>query len=107
MNDSSPTGRAIFKAVGRSLKLARASSQLLTVSQLLAMEGRLRKMFAVISDEIETKQSGTSFAISKSWATHTCFTDGYQIIIDVSDYEDSSDEEKEGGKGIAGPANGK
>ena len=59
MTDPSAVGRAVLGTVHASLKLARNSSDLLTMSQLLAMEGNIYATLAVVSDQIQAKRSGT------------------------------------------------
>ena len=98
MTDPSAAGRAILGTVHASLKLARNSSELLTISQLLAMEGNICATLAVVSDQIQVKRSST-FAKSSSWctATDSHFTGG----LDASDWDNASDEEKEDAGGAS------
>jgi len=108
MTDPSPTSLAIFKAVRASLRLASSSSELLTIAQLLALKGDLRETLAIISGQIRTEESGT-FAknVVKCLETHSCFTDDHKVIIDLSDWESTSDEEEEDGIEDASGADGK
>lgn len=99
MTDSSPTGLAILKAVRASLRLVSSSSELLTISQLLAVKHELCETFTVINAQIQVEQSGT---FSKNiphrlaaLATHSCFKDDRKVVIDLTDWESSSDEGKE------------
>jgi len=63
MTDSSspPHGRAILRAVRASLRLVNGSSELLTVSQLRAMESDLRKTLAVVKGRAQARQPGMFF----------------------------------------------
>jgi hypothetical protein len=53
-----PTGLAILKAFRASLRLVTSSSELLTVSQLLAVRNELLDMFAVVNTRLHVVQFG-------------------------------------------------
>jgi len=96
MTDPSPSALAIFKAVRASLRLASSSSELLTIAQLLALKGDLRETLAIISGQIQTEESGTfTKKVVNRLEAHLCFTDDHKVIIDLSDWESTSDEEDE------------
>ena len=63
MADSStfPHGRAILKTVRTSLRLVGGSSELLTVSQLRAVESDLRKTLTVVKGRAQARQPGVFF----------------------------------------------
>jgi len=94
MTDSYPVGRAVFKAVRASLRLASSSSELLSLSQLLAIKDDLRETLAIINGQIEAEQSG-GFAknIPRYLATNSCFIDDRKVVIDMSDWESGSEDE--------------
>ena len=94
-----PTGCAITKAICTLLKLASSSSKLLTVSQLLSVKKDLRETLAIINGQIHAAESGT-FAknVLKCLVTHLNFTDDHKLIIDMSDWEDTPDEEDSTGE---------
>ena len=108
MPELSLTNRAIFKTVDASLKLASSSSELLTISQLLAIKDNLQATLAVISGQIQTENSGM-FAenILNVWQPIRVSTGDYRVVIDMSDWESASDEEKEDRKEGASTAGGK
>jgi hypothetical protein len=99
MADTPPTGCKIFRVILVSLKVMKDLPGQLTVPQLFALEADLRGTLAVVCGEIHARQSDSgSFAWSflPPFAAHLCFTCDYRVIINMSDYKDSSDEEKEG-----------
>jgi hypothetical protein len=59
MTTPPPTGRAVARVLRSSLKAASRSLELLTTSQLLAMETDLRKTLTVVRDEIHARETGT------------------------------------------------
>jgi len=81
--------RAILRDVRASLRLVKSSSGLFTISQLLAVNYELRKTLAVIGGQIQAAQS-----------------DGRRVVLDTSDWESASDEEKDGKKEETGAAGG-
>ena len=96
MADPSPTGNAIFETVRASLKLASSSSELFTINHLRALKDDLQVTLAVIRGQIQSEEIGT-FAVDilNCLMTHSCFTDNIRVIIDLSDWESGSDDEKE------------
>lgn len=108
MVDSSVPGRAILKTVRASLRLARNSSKLLTVSQLLAMESNIINTLATVRGQIQAEQSGTlSIGCSERTASHPRFTDDCKVILNMSDWDGTSDEEKEDTDAVgSNPPNG-
>jgi hypothetical protein len=99
MTDHSRIDRAIVKALRASLKLASSSSGRLSLSQLYALNSDLCKTMAVISNQIQVEESGTSTENVLTWlATHSCFIDDRRIVLDVSDWDSESDEETEAKK---------
>ena len=60
MDDSSPTGHAIFQAVRASLRLASSSLELLAISDLIALKKDLQATLAVIKGQIQSEDFGTS-----------------------------------------------
>jgi hypothetical protein len=99
MTDHSRIDRAIVKALRASLKLASTSSGRLSLSQLYALNSDLRKTMAVINNQIQVEESGTSIEnVLTQLATHSCFIDDRKILLDVSDWDSESDEEKEAKK---------
>ena len=98
MTDS-PTGRAITKVVCASLRLVSSLSEQLTVSQLLSVKRDLRETLAIINGQIQATQS-SMFAnnVLKCLATHPDFTDDNKLVIDMSDWEDTPDEEGPSGE---------
>lgn len=61
------------------------------------MESSISETLAIVSGQIRAERS-SGFPASYSWrtATYSRFTDGCRIILNVSDWDDTSDEEKEG-----------
>jgi hypothetical protein len=96
MTDSSPVDRAIINAVRALLKLASRSLGRFTISQLHALSSDLRRTMAVVNGQIQAEES-SAFAknVLKRLVTHSCFTDGGRVLLDMSDWDDESDEEKE------------
>ena len=111
MADSSPTGLAILNAVRASLRLVGCSSELLTITQLLALKDDLRETLAIISAQIESENFGAfSRNLFRSLATHLRFTDDHRVIIDLStsDWESSSKaENRDADPSTANTAEGK
>jgi hypothetical protein len=97
---SDPTGLAIVKAARASLRLVSCSSDQLTLSQLLAMESELRNTLAIVKGHIHAEFTGTSSKnVLKAYATHSYFTDDSRVLIDLTDWASSDEEEaKVGGK---------
>ena len=56
---STPTSCAIVKTVHASMRLVGGSSELLTVSQILAVKSDLRKTLAIVNGQIQAAQSST------------------------------------------------
>jgi len=83
-----PTGRAIARAVRASLKLVGGSLELLTESQLIAIQSNLRQTLAIVDNEISSTQI-SKFAANtlESLAADSRFTDGQRVVIDLSDWE--------------------
>jgi hypothetical protein len=99
MTDHSRVDRAIIKALRASLKLASTSSGWLSLSQLYALNSDLHKTMAVINNQIQVEESGMSIEnVLTQLATHSCFIDDRKILLDVSDWDSESDEEKEAKK---------
>ena len=96
MTDSpnNPTGCAIFKAVSASLVLTRKSTTLLTYSQLLALRDELCKVSATVNGQLEVMRSGSFVRkLLDHFTAKSYFTDGGQLLLDLSDWNTTSDEE--------------
>jgi len=92
MTDPS-TGRAIVNAIRASLRLVSSSSELLTISQLLAVKSDLRETLAIVNGQIGAMQSGTfPRNVLECLATYRNFTDDHKLIINMSDWEDEEEE---------------
>jgi len=90
---NTPTSRAIVKAVRGSLRLVGSSSELLTASQLFAVRSDLHETLAIVNGQIQASQSGTSiWNVLERFATNSHFIDDQKLVIDLSDWEGSSDE---------------
>ena len=61
-----------------------------------ALSSDLRRTMAVVNGQIQAEES-SAFAknVLKRLVTHSCFTDGGRVLLDMSDWDDESDEEKE------------
>ena len=97
MTDSSntPTTRAMVRSVRASLRLVSCSSELLTESQLFAVKKDLQETLAIVNGQIQAIKSGTSLEDSSGcFATDSCFIDDHKLVIDMSDWEDTSDEDE-------------
>ena len=94
---SIPTGHVITWAVRASLKLVGSSFELLTESQLIAIQSDLRRTLAVIEDQILTMESGNfATSILGTLAANSHFTANPKVVIDLSDWEDELDEDTNG-----------
>jgi hypothetical protein len=92
----SPTGLAIVRALRASLRLVSSSSELLTISQLLAAKHDLCEMLAIVNGQIRTINSGSLVGKIREYPVpNTRFKGDKKVIIDLDDWEDTLDE---GGK---------
>ena len=107
MTDSSATSNSIFAVVRASLRLAGNSSDMLTMAHLRALKDDLHATLAIIRGQIQSEGFSTfTKNILKCLTTHSSFTDDHRMIIDMSDWENASDEEKEDKKEDAGEVGG-
>lgn len=98
MTDSSPTARAITRSAQASLRLVSSSTGLLSLSQLLAMEFELRGTLAIVSGQIQAELSGVfPKNVPRHLETHSYFTDDHRVVIDLSDWDSTFDDEQETG----------
>jgi len=87
-----PTGRAIARAVRASLNLVGNSLELLTESQLVAIQSDLRQTLAIVDSKVPPVQPGKfAMDILATLAADSQFTDGQRVVLDLSDWEDESD----------------
>jgi hypothetical protein len=94
------TGRAIVKTVHASLSLVSSSSELLTLSQLYAVRNELLVALAITNSKIRVGKSSLSFTtILKYPATNLHSTGEKKEVIDISNWDATSDEESEQDKG--------
>ena len=107
MTDSSTTSNSIFAVVHMSLRLAGNLLDMLTMAHLHTLKDDLHVMLAIIHGQIQSKGFSTfTKNILKCLTTHSSFTDNHRMIIDMSDWENASDEEKEDKKEDAGEVGG-
>ena len=92
---NTPTGRAILKAARAMLLLVSSSSELLTHSQLLAVRNELRSALAIVNGQIQVVQSGQLFCKRSHSTPNLYSTGGEKLVIDISDWEVTSDEDEE------------
>ena len=90
-------GRAIVRAVRASLKVVDSSLELLTTSQLSAIQSDLRRTLTTVSGQILLAESGKLTTDTlEALAADSCFAGGEQVVIDLSDWEDEPDRDRNG-----------
>jgi len=88
-------GRAIVRAVRASLKVVGSSLELLTTSQLSAIQSDLRRTLTTVSGQISLAESGKLTTDTlEALAADSCFAGGEQVVIDLSDWEDEPDRDR-------------
>jgi hypothetical protein len=91
MNDSSPTGRAIVNSLRSSLKLVCSSLELLTYSQLSALEYALRQTMPIISAQLTLERGSMLFQKPPECImTYLLFSGNPNLVLDVDDWESAS-----------------
>ena len=92
-----PTGHAITWAVRALLKLMGSSFELLTESQLIVIQSDLCQTLAVVEDQILMMQSGKfATGVLGTLTANSYFIAKSKVVIDLSDWEDESDEDTNG-----------
>ena len=89
------------EAVRTSVVPANTSLQVLTLAQLLTLKDDLRETLAVVDSQIQADLEAFGMFVKNVFerlTAHSCFTGGREVIIDSSDWEETSDEEEEDGK---------
>ena len=77
------------------------------MAHLRALKDDLHATLAIIRGQIQSEGFSTfTKNILKCLTTHSSFTDDHRMIIDMSDWENASDEEKEDKKEDAGEVGG-
>lgn len=98
MSDSpdSPIGHAVLKALRASLKLASSSMELLTVSQILAIEFDLAKTLSTFEAQARAIKSSPFIKKILKYSANYYFTGGQIVIVDIDDWAISDDEKNNG-----------
>ena len=92
---NTPTSRAILKAIHASLGLVASSSELFTYSQLCAVRDDLKKALAIVDGKTEViRTSLFLMEVLEYLVTNPFYTGKKRLIIDLSDWDTSSDEDE-------------
>lgn len=105
MADYTRTGHSIFRTVRASLKLASTSSELISIADLSVLRDELQATLAVVKGQIQSEEYG-AFAgkLLKGSKTYLLFTENHMALVDMTGWDDSSDEKKKTKKEEAGTA---
>ena len=99
MTDSSPTSHVIYTVVCASLRLVSTSSELFTAGDLDTLKDNLQATLAVICGQIQSEETSRfTQHFFKCHATQASFAGDRRVLVDMLDWEDASDEEKEAKK---------